>query len=227
MAEEEKISRKDELAKKYNINFEELEKEQIKLAMQLETKDKIDFSLVERYGAVESIFIANKILTCIIVCDKNFEILDRAYVFEKVKFPYIAGFRNYREMSFMMAAFEKLNEKPDIIFVSGHGIIHPRLGLASHFGLATGIPTIGVSGSLIDCEAGQKDGDNILKKEKKVGKVLIEKEGSKPMFISPGNNISVESAYKISKELIVLPHKRPEPMHLVSKYCRKVKRELS
>lgn len=222
---EEKSSRREELAKKYNIDFEKLEKEQIKLARELEIKDKL--KIVDRYGAVDSIFIGNKILTCIIVCDKNFEILDRAYVLEKVRFPYVPGFRNYREIESMVMAFEKLSEKPDVIFVSGHGITHPRLGLASHFGLATGIPTIGISNSVIDCEAGQKDGSDIVRKGKKIGEVLVSKDKSKPMFVSPGNGISVERSYKFAKDLIRLPHKRPEPMHLVSKYCKKVRRELS
>ncbi len=223
MAEE---TRREELAKKYSIDFEKLEKEQLKIAKELKIKDRIDFSLVERYGAVESIFIGNKILTCVIVCDRDFEIVDRAYILEKVRFPYVPGFRNYREMEPMIMAFEKLNEKPDIIFVSGHGITHPRLGLASHFGLSAGVPTIGVSSSIVGCEAGEKDGDDILRNGKKVGKVLIEKEGSKPMFISPGEGISVNKAYEISKGLIRLPHKRPEPMHLVSKYVKKVREEL-
>src|SRR3989338_3091240 len=121
----------EKLVKKYGIDLEKLEKEQIKLAEQLEIKDKIDFSLADRFGAIETIFIKNKILCCIIVCDKNYEVLDRAYVFDKVTFPYIAGFRDYRELSAMIGAYAKLNERPDVVFIQGEGIIHPRLGLAS------------------------------------------------------------------------------------------------
>ena len=261
MEEREKSldSRKQELSKKYGIDFDKLEREQIKLAKGLEIKDKIDFNLAEKFGAVESIFIKNKILSCIIVCDKNYEVVDRAYVFDKVRFPYFPGFRAYRELPAMVEAFEKLNEKPDVVFVSGQGLIHPRLGLASHFSLSTGIPTIGVSNSLLDCkiDGDVEDGADILKEDKenfektknsksskkdleeisfgkanysksskKIGKVLITKPGSNPMFISPGDKIIVKSAYEISKNLINLPHKRPEPMHLVSKYAKEVRKEL-
>ena len=215
--------RKEELAKKYKIDFEKLEKEQFKVAKELVIKDKIDFLLTERYGAIENIFIKNRILSCIIVCDKNFEVIDRSYVFEKVKFPYFPGFRNYRELPSMLSAFEKLNEKPDIVFISGQGIIHPRLGLASHFGLSTGIPSIGVSGSILDCN--NEKGD-ILRDGKKMGKELLSKPGSNPLYISPGNNITIKSAYDLSKKLIKLPHKRPEPIHLASKYAKNVKKEL-
>ena len=214
----------EELLKTYNIDLEALKREQIKLARSLELKDKIDFSLVETYGAIDNIFINNKILSCVIVCNKEFEIIDRAYVLEKTRFPYIAGFRNYRELEPMIMAFEKLNEKPDVMFIQGHGIAHPRLGLASHFSLSTGIPSIGVSNSLAEAET---KGEDIVKDGKKVGKVLATKKGSNPMFISPGSLIKLDTAYKLSEELIKLPHKRPEPIHLASKYAKKVKKELS
>ncbi len=218
--------RKQELSKKYGIDFDRLEKEQTNLSKELTIKDKIDFSLAERFGAVDTTFIKNKILCCFIICDKNFEIIDRSYILEKVKFPYFPGFRSYRELPYMISAFEKLNEKPDVVFIEGQGIIHPRLGLASHFGLSTGVPTIGVSNSLIDCKAENKDGSDILKNGKKMGNVLIVKKGSNPLFISPGNHISIKNSYNISKSLIKLPHKKPEPMHLASKYAKSVKKEL-
>jgi deoxyribonuclease V len=214
---------KEELIKKYNIDIKKLEDEQTRLAKQLELKDKIDFSLADRFGAIETIFVKNKILCCIIVCDKNYEILDRAYVFDKVVFPYIAGFRDYRELSSMIEAYAKLNEKPDVVFIQGQGIIHPRLGLASHFSLNAGVPSIGVSNSVINCKI---KGEDIFSNEKKTGKVLISKLQSKPMYVSPGNQISLDSAYELCKKFINLPHKLPEPMHLAGKYSREVKKEL-
>jgi len=220
------VERREELSKKYHIDFDKLEKEQLKLAKELQIKDKINFSLAERFGAVDNIFLKNKLLCCIIVCNKDFEIIDRSYVFEKVKFPYFPGFRNYRELPSMLNAFEKINEKPDVFFVSAQGIIHPRLGLASHFSLATGIPTIGVSNVFIDCEAKEKDEEDILRHGEKVGKVLISKEGSRPLYTSPGNFISIDTSFKLAKDLIKLPHKRPEPMHLASKYAKEVRKEL-
>ena len=46
------------------------------------------------------------------------------------------------------------------------------------------------------------------------------------MYVSPGNLISIETAYEFSKKLINLPHKKPEPMHLAGKYAREVRKEL-
>ena len=59
-------TRKDELSKRYGIDFDKLEKEQIKLAKDLTIKDKIDFSLVDRFGCVGRrtwCFAMNSVLT--------------------------------------------------------------------------------------------------------------------------------------------------------------------
>jgi len=226
MVEEKKEEEKsEELAKRYNIDLVKLRQEQLKLAKEIVIKDKIDFSLADRFGAVENIFVNNRLLSCFIICNKDYEIIDRAYAYEKVRFPYISGFRSYRELVPMMIAFEKLKEKPDIIFVSGNGIIHPRLGLASHFSLSVGgIPTIGVANNLIDCEI---KGEDVIKKGKKVGRVLVTKAGSNPMYISPGNNINLDSSYDLCKNMINLPHKRPEPLHLARKYAKEVQKEVT
>jgi deoxyribonuclease V len=214
---------KEEVLKKYNINLEKLENEQIKLARPIVIKDKIDFSLADRFGAVDIMFIQNKILCSIIVCNGEYEIIDRAYTYDKARFPYLPGFRAYRELPYIVETFNKLSERPDVLFVPAQGIMHPRLGLASHLALSINIPTIGVSNSSIDCEI--KD-ENILKNGEIVGKCFIGKPGSRAMFISPGNDISVESSLELCKKFINLPHKLPEPLHLAGKYGREVKKEL-
>ena len=222
--EKKEEQKAEELAKRYNIDLDSLRQEQIKLANEIELKDKIDFSLADRFGAAENIFVNNKLLSCFIICNKEYEIIDRAYAFEKVKFPYISGFRSYRELIPMIIAFEKLKERPDVVFISGNGITHPRLGLASHFSLSVGeIPTIGIANSVMECEI---KGEDVLKKGKKVGKVLLTKEGSNPMYISPGNNITLESAYELCRKMINLPHKKPEPLHLARKYAKEVQKEI-
>lgn len=213
----------EEIAKKYSINLKKLEQEQEKLSEQLEFKDSIDFSLAERIAAMDNAFFKNKIISACIVVNPEMEILEQEYFSDKMKFPYISGFRAYRELPSMVQAFNKLEEKPDFIFVPGHGAAHPRLGVASHFSISTGIPSIGVANSLL---VGETKGKDIILKGKKVGKILKSKEGSKQMYISPGNLISIETAHKLSKKFIRLPHKMPEPLHLAHKYAREIRKEM-
>jgi len=215
-----------ELIAKYNIDIEALKREQIKLAKNLVIKDSMDFSLATRFGAIENLCIKNKIISSIIVCDKICNIIEQQYFFDKLKFPYLHGFRSYREMPAMIEAFNKLSEKPDVVFIHGHGICHPRLGLASHFSLSTNVPTIGVAGELFEENKIEDNGEDILLGDKKVGKVLRSKEKANPLFISPGDKISIETAYNISKSFIRLPHKLPEPLHLAHKYAKNVRKEL-
>jgi len=213
----------DEVIKKYGIDIKKLEDEQLSLAKQLEIEDKIDFSLVDNVGAVDNSFIQNKILAAVSVVNNEFEIVDQSYFLDKVRFPYLPGFRSYRELPAIVEAFNKLTYRPDVVFVSGEGISHPRLGIASHLGISIGVPTIGIANSVQDCEI---KGEDVYRDGKIVGKVLHVKPESRPLYVSPGNGISIETAYKLAKDYVRLPHKLPEPMHISGKYGRAIKKEL-
>ncbi len=217
----------EEVAKKFGIDIEALKREQLKLAKELKLKDSLKLSEITKIGAIASFIVKNRIISTVIVCDKNSEILEQQYFVDKLNFPYIYGFRAYRELNSMIEAINKLNERPDIILVSGHGITHPRLGLASHLSLAVNLPTIGVSNSLFEGNKVSENGEDILLNNKKVGKVLQSKEKSNPLYISPGNRISIESAYEFIKSLVRPPHKMPEPLHLSHKYAKEVQEEIN
>jgi deoxyribonuclease V len=213
-----------ELIEKYGLDIETLKKEQIKLYKNIILKDAIDFSSASRFGAIENILVGNQIISAVIVCDKEFNILEQQYALDKLRFPYLSEFRSYRELPSMLEAFNKLTEKPDIMFIKGHGITHPRLGLASHFALMTNIPTIGITENIFECN--KIEGENILKDKKKTGRILQTKEKANPLYLSPGSNISIISAYNLVKETVTPPHKLPQPLHLVHKYAKQVKDEL-
>lgn len=214
-----------ELIARYGLDLESLKKEQIKFSKNLVIKDSLNLSEVTRFGAFQNITVKNKIISVIVVCDKEGNVIEQQYFFDKVNFPYIYGFRAYREMPAMLSAFNKLNEKPEVILVSGHGLDHARLGLASHVSFGLNTPTIGVADSLFEGNE-VNEAEEILKLGKKVGKVLHTKENSNPLYVSPGNNISIETSYNVCKELVKSPHKLPEPLHLAYKYAKDVMKEL-
>lgn len=221
---EDKRESAEEIAKRYGVDLVKLEKEQEKLAKSLEIKDAIDFSQVTRVAGISNIFFKNKIISTIVMLDNNLEVLEQKYFSEKARFPYIPGFRAYRELPTMLACFEELEEKPEVVFISGHGISHSRLGLASHFSIVSGVPTIGIADSLVVGEV--KDGD-VEYNKKIVGKVLALKVGSKPVYISPGNLITLKSSIDLVKQFTKGPHKLPEPLRLAHKYARDIMKETS
>jgi len=221
---QEKEDKIQELIKRNNIDLSKLEKEQEKLAKSLEINDSIDFSQVVRIGGFSSAFFQNKIISACVVLDSDFEILEQKYFSDRVKFPYLPGFRAYRELPGMLSCFELIDDKPEVVFILGHGISHPRLGMASHFSIASGIPSIGIAESLL---IGEAKGENVVYNGKIIGKVLNLKAGSNPLYVSPGNLISMESAYELAKRFVKLPHKLPEPLHIAHKYAKQVVKELS
>jgi len=110
---------KEELIEKYGIDINSLKKEQEKLAKTLVLKD--NFGVGERIGAIENVLVGNKIISAIIVLDKDLEVIDQAYFIDKIRFPYMFGFRAYRELPAMISAYNKLNEKPDVVLIRGEG----------------------------------------------------------------------------------------------------------
>ena len=225
--EEKKEYSPEEIAKRYNIDLEKLKKEQEKLAKSLSIKDNIDFSLIERAAGIENVFFKNRIISAIVVLNLDCEIIEQEYFSDKIKFPYISGFRAYRELPCMVSAFNKLDEKPDVVFIHGNGILHPRhLGLASHFSLACNVPTIGISDSLLKDEEVEIKEDKIFLKGELCGKILRTKEGSNPVYVSPGNMISLDSSINLIKKFIREPHKLPEPLIKARKYAKEIMKEL-
>ena len=212
------------LHRKYNLDLKELEQEQKKLAKSISLKDSIDFSLADKIAGIETTFFQNKIISVIVVLSPDMEIIEQQYFSDILRFPYIPGFRAYRELPCMISAFNKLEEAPDLIFINGHGISHPKLGLASHFSISTGIPSIGIADSLIG--AAKIEGEDILLGEKKVGKVLKSKEHGNPLLVSPGNLISIKTSYELAKKYVIPPHKYPEPLHIARKYAKDTREEL-
>ncbi|MFZ1873609.1 MAG: deoxyribonuclease V [Chania sp.] len=118
----------------------------------------------------------------------------------KTSMPYIPGFLSFREYPALLAAWEQLQQKPDLIFVDGHGISHPRrLGVASHFGLLVNVPTIGVAkkrlcGTFAPLDAAAGALAALEDKGEQLGWVWRSKARCNPLFIATGHRVSTASA---------------------------------
>ena len=205
-----------------NVNFQALCSEQKKLSEKLIYADSIDtLKSLTLVGAISTVYGGNVLFTSIIVYDiKKQTVLEKVSETSTTNMHYHTEFVSYREGPNCMKAFEKLNIKPDLFFVEGNGILHPRkMGLASHLGLLTDIPTIGISTSQV---FGTRDGDAVIIHKEVVAKVLAAKDKANPIFVSPGNKITLKTALEITKKYL-LGHKLPEPLHLAHKYAVKLK----
>ncbi|AKJ63431.1 deoxyribonuclease V [Kiritimatiella glycovorans] len=130
----------------------------------------------------------------------DLEPVDSAQVTLDTSFPYVPGLLSFRELPAVERALEKLREKPDLILCDGQGRAHPRrMGIACHLGVRTGYATIGVAKSRLcgtfeapgrerGCRAPLYDG------RERIGTVLRTRTGVKPLFISAGHRIDLETA---------------------------------
>jgi deoxyribonuclease V len=116
-------------------------------------------------------------------------------------FPYIPGLLSFREGPAVLAAWNKLKHKPDVLMFDGQGIAHPRgVGIAAQMGLWLERPTIGVAKSRLfgqHEEVGPKRGeraDLVDRKGNAIGTVLRTKEKTNPLYISPGHLMDVRHA---------------------------------
>ena len=114
--------------------------------------------------------------------------------------PYIPGFLSFREYPALLKAWEMLSQKPDLLFVDGHGISHPRrLGVASHFGLLVDVPTIGVAKKRL-CGKFEPLGPEpgalapLMDKGEQLAWVWRSKARCNPLFIATGHRIGLDSA---------------------------------
>lgn len=115
-------------------------------------------------------------------------------------FPYIPGLLSFREMPAALAALEKLATPPDLILCDGQGIAHPRgFGIACHIGIITGIASIGVAKTRLIGSHGEVANEKgawapLTHKGETVGAVLRTRRGVKPVYISIGHKIDLETA---------------------------------
>ena len=125
--------------------------------------------------------------------------MDSAVADAPLVFPYIPGLLSFREGPAVLAAWHKLQKKPDLLMFDGQGIAHPRgIGIASQMGLWLDRPTVGVAKSRlygIHTEVGPKRGDRVDLLDKNtnvIGAVLRTREKANPLYISPGHLMDVE-----------------------------------
>src|SRR5208283_1517005 len=99
------------------------------------------------------------------------------------------------------AAIKKLKIQPDVFLVDAQGLAHPfRCGFASHLGLAMGKPTVGAAKSRLIGTPVERDGETFLvDKGEVIGAVVITKQGAKPIYVSIGHMVSLETAVKMVK----------------------------
>lgn len=153
-----------------------------------------------------------------VAMNRRFEVVSACVVEGEPDSPYAPGYLAFREGRLTIDALLGLTVEPGVVFLDSHGVVHERgLGLASHVGVLLGIPTIGVPKTpfhAIDHLPGPRRGDYyVLTKEWGAqGASVRLKAGVKPVYVSPGNLVDLQSALALALAWSSGRHRVPEPL---------------
>ncbi len=136
--------------------------------------------------------------------------------------PYVPGLLSFRELPALMAALAMLTRIPDLVFVDGQGIAHPRrLGIAAHFGVVTGLPALGVAKKVLagrHDDPGPLQGDHapLVHRGEQIGWALRSKRRCNPLIVSPGHRVSLQASLDWVMRTLQ-GYRLPEPTRLADR----------
>ncbi|HEX7619328.1 MAG TPA: endonuclease V [Verrucomicrobiae bacterium] len=151
-------------------------------------------------------FSADKktIFAAAVVYDRETQlVVEIAHATRPVEFPYVPGFLSFREGPAVRQAIGALKHEFGAILFDGQGFAHPRrCGIASHLAIELDRPGVGVAKSrLIGTSANPalKAGSTapLVDGEEQIGVVLRTQNGIRPVFVSVGHRVDLDSAIQL------------------------------
>ncbi len=202
----------------WDVSIEEAKKIQEELSRFVISKD--EFKRIEKILGVGVIFSKDEdkiSVACVNFSFPQLEILDQIAEKRNCDFPYAPGLFAFSAGPAILSALNKI-ERPDLIIFPGRGIDHPRkLGLASHIGVLLGIPTIACCKKPLwrdHPNPSMEKGAHVFVKDKNgdlTGAVIRTKKKVKPIYVTIGHKISIQTAIRIILECST-NYRIPEPL---------------
>jgi deoxyribonuclease V len=165
------------------------------------------------------------VAAAVVLAAATLDVVAESTAIGQVSFPYVPGLLAFREIPTVLAALDALPCPPGLVVCDGYGLAHPRrFGLASHLGVLTGLPTIGVAKnpftfSYDEPGAARASASPLLAGDEEVGRVLRTQSGIKPVFVSVGHRVSLDTA--CAHTLALTPKYRlPETTRRADFLCR-------
>ncbi len=149
-----------------------------------------------RFDPEQRVFAAVVVLSL-----PDLHVVETAGAAARAAMPYVPGLLGFREVPALLAAWEKLRSKPDLVLVDGHGVAHPRrLGIAAHLGVVLDVPAIGVAKSVLvgaedpplPDEAGAET--PLVWRGERIGTALRTRRRANPLYVSVGHRVSLGTA---------------------------------
>ena len=208
---------------------EEFLRQQNELRDRIEQTDKFDMDSVKLIAGVDLAYW-NKggeeyAVCCIVVIDaETHEVIEKKHVCGKIEVPYMPGFLAFRELPLILKTAELLENSPDIFIFDGNGYLHPRhMGIATHASFYLNKPTIGIAKTYfrVDQKTDYTEPENeagsytdIVIDGEVYGRALRTHRDVKPIFISIGNYVSLDTACTLALRLTDKESHIPLPTRL-------------
>lgn len=161
---------------------------------------------------------------CIVIIDYSTKkVVEKVCSVGEIKVPYISGFLAFRELPLVIEAAKKIVSEPDIFMFDGNGYLHfNHMGIATHASFFLNKPTIGVAKSYLKVngvdfnmpENEERLYSEIIINGEVYGRALRTKKNVKPIFVSCGNYIDLETSTEIVLNLITNESRLPIPTRL-------------
>ncbi|WP_294478766.1 endonuclease V [uncultured Ruminococcus sp.] len=219
------------------INTEDMEQMQEKfravqeeLGGKISCTDSFDINSIKTVAGIDLAYWKDEndkeqAVCCIVVIDyKTHEVIEKKHFGGKIDVPYMPGFLAFRELPLILETVKLLENIPDIYVFDGNGYLHPRhMGIASHASFYLERPTFGIAKTYFRAdkktdytEPSPESGSftDIVIGGEVYGRALRTHTGVRPVFVSVGNNISLDTACNIALELTDKESHIPIPTRL-------------
>lgn len=198
---------------------------QKKVARGVSLKDSIELDKIKTIAGFDLSYFNRKLVcACVVLSYPDMKLVEKKHIVSDQTIPYIPGFLGFREGPPIIELFGKLENKPDMIIIDGHGVAHPlKCGLATYVGVQLGVPTIGVAKKKF---VGEIRDNKLYVKDELRGRLVKTREHAKELIVSVGNMISLKSAVEIVIKSIIPPHKLPEQLHKAHRHASKIRAEI-
>ena len=194
-----------------------LRSKQLELSKKVVTKD--GFETIKDVTGLDVAYkkTNNKLVACAAYVTMDYETketVEEGWVHENVRTPYIPTYLAFTEYPLIKKLWDEMEKKPSVLMLDGNGVLHPyRIGLASHVGVELGTPTLGVAKSHLYGVLMEKKGDGcyvVNENGERIGYAFFSSKSiKKPVYVSPGHKVSLETSIKIVRRLSFF--RVPEP----------------
>ena len=186
-------------------------KEQEKLLSKIQKQNCIDINKLHYIAGVDLAYWKDNnveyAVCCIVVIDfQTKNVVEKKSSKGMITVPYIPGCLAFREIQLVLETVELLEHNIELYVFDGNGYLHPRhMGLATQAGILLDKPSIGVAKSYFKVEntdymepENEKFAyEDIIIKNEVYGRVVRTHKNVKPIFLSIGNKIDLDTAMQV------------------------------